>query len=130
LYIKVFYSTSHACVNAKRDAGEPRSAKSKEPAGRPSNLRASRRYGIAAFILVESSIYRWSPLHKLRVTSYESRLLVLVRFLVLDVALGVGVDGVLVGIGEGTAEFARVAHEEAAGRDFGAFRNECSGGDD
>ena len=54
----------------------------------------------------------------------------LVGFFVFDVALGVVVDGMLVGVGEGAAEFAGVAHEEAAGGDVGAFGDESAGGND
>ena len=53
-----------------------------------------------------------------------------VGFFVLDVALGVSVNGVEVFGGERAAEFAGLAHEKAARRDDGAFRDKRTGGDD
>src|SRR5579862_3400854 len=72
----------------------------------------------------------WVSDHESRVTSCESRRFGFVGFFVFDVALGVGVDRVLVGVGWGAADFAWMTHEEAAGRDFGALGEEVAGGDD
>jgi hypothetical protein len=54
----------------------------------------------------------------------------LVAFFVLDVALGVAVDGFEVLGDQSAAEFAGLAHEEAARGDYGAFRDKCASGDD
>jgi hypothetical protein len=53
-----------------------------------------------------------------------------VSFFVLDVALGVTVNGVEVFGGERATEFAGLTHEKAARRDDGAFRDKRTGGDD
>src|SRR5260221_5114019 len=49
---------------------------------------------------------------------------------VFDVALGVGVDGGLVGAGQGALDLAGVAYYEAVGRDFGALEEQGAGGYD
>src|SRR5579859_609911 len=53
-----------------------------------------------------------------------------INILVFDVALGVGVDAGLVDAGEGALDFAGVADDQAAGRDFGAFEKERACGYD
>src|SRR5712692_2448206 len=49
---------------------------------------------------------------------------------VFDVALGVGVDGGLVGAGQGALDLAGVAYYQAAGGDFGALEEQGAGGHD
>ncbi len=53
----------------------------------------------------------------------------LISLFVLDVALRVAVDGIEVFGRERAAQFAGLAHEQAAGGDDGAFRDQGTGGD-
>jgi hypothetical protein len=72
--------------------------RSKEPAGR-------RRYGRAVKDGMRHEVSLCGALrlrvkkHKAQITSYKLRVFLLVGLFVFDVALGVGVDGILVGIG-------------------------------
>src|SRR5580704_1750676 len=85
---------------------------------------------IAARPTVLYSAWPWRSREYSRHSSLATHHFCFVNILILDVALGVGVDARFVDAGKGALDFAGMADDQAARRDFGAFEEERAGGYD